>query len=144
VLRYLKGTVEYGLSYLGDGEVKLQGYIDLDWEGNAPDRKSTSGCCFSLGSTMISWFSRKQTSMVLSSAKEEYMAASTTSCAIIWLHKLLLAGLFDQELDLTVIYCDNQSCIKLPENPVLHDRSKHIKIMYNFIRDKIQKSIVKL
>jgi hypothetical protein len=112
VLRYLRGTMEYGLRYLGDGEVKLQGYTDSYWEGSATDRKSTSGCCFSLGSTMISWFNRKQTSVALSSTEAEYMAASTTSCEAIWLHKLL-AGLFDQELDPTVIYCDNQSCIKL-------------------------------
>jgi hypothetical protein len=57
VLRYLRGMVEYGLRYVGDGEVKLQGYIESDWEGSATDRKSTSRCCFSLGSTMISWFS---------------------------------------------------------------------------------------
>jgi hypothetical protein len=143
VLRYLRGTVEYGLRYLGDGEVKLQGYTDSDWAGSATDRKSTSGCCFSLGSTMISWFSRKQTSVALSSAEAEYMAASTASCEAIWLRKLL-AGLFDQELDPTVIYCDNQSCIKLSENPVFHDRSKHIEIMYHFIRDRIQKGAVKL
>jgi hypothetical protein len=143
VLRYLRGTMEYGLRYLGDGEVKLQGYTDSDWAGSATDRKSTSGCCFSLGSTMISWFSRKQTFVALSSAEAEYMAASTASCEAIWLRKLL-AGLFDQELDPTVIYCDNQSCIKLSENPVFHDRSKHIEIRYHFIRDKIQKGAVKL
>jgi hypothetical protein len=71
------------------------------------------------------------------------MAASTASCEAIWLRKLL-AELFDQELDPTVIYCDNQSCIKLFENPMFHDRSKHIEIMYHFIQDKIQKGAVKL
>jgi hypothetical protein len=71
------------------------------------------------------------------------MAASTMSCEAIWLRKLL-AGLFDQELDPTLIYCDNQSCIKLSENPVFHDRSKHIEIRYHFIRDRIQKGAVKL
>jgi hypothetical protein len=60
VLRYLRGTVEYGLSYIqGDG-VKLMGYTDADWAGNTVDRKSTSGCCFSLGSGVVSWFNRKQ------------------------------------------------------------------------------------
>jgi hypothetical protein len=66
VLRYLRGTMEYGLRYLGDGEVKLQGYTNSDWAGSSIDRKSTLGCCFSLGSMMISWFRRKQTSMALS------------------------------------------------------------------------------
>jgi hypothetical protein len=123
--------------------VELQGYTDSDWEGSAVDRKSTSGCCFSLGSTMITWFNRKQTFVALSSTEAEYMAVSMASCEAIWLHKLL-TGLFDQELEPTVIYCDNQSCIKLSENPVFHDRSKHIEIIYHFIRDRIQKGAVKL
>jgi hypothetical protein len=92
---------------------------------------------------MVSWFSRKQTFVALSSTKTEYMAASTTSCEAIWLRKLL-AGLFDKELEPTVIYCDSQSCIKPSENPVFHDRSKHIEIRYHFIRDMIQKGAMKL
>jgi hypothetical protein len=84
VLRYLRGTMEYGLRYLGDGEMKLQGYTDSNWASSAADRKSTLGCCFSLGSAMISQFSKKQTSMALSSAEAEYMAASTASCEAIW------------------------------------------------------------
>jgi hypothetical protein len=143
VLRYLRGIVEYGLRYLGDGELKLQGYTNSYWASSAIDRKSNSWCCFSLGSVMISWFSRKQTSMALSSAEAEYMVASTTSCEAIWLRKLL-ASLFDQELDPTMIYYNNQSCIKLSENPAFHGRSKHIEIKYHFIGDKIQKGVVKL
>jgi hypothetical protein len=143
VLRYLRGTVDYGLSYVqGDG-VRLMGYTDSDWAGSAVDRKSTSGCCFSLGSTVVSWFSRKQKSVALSSAEAEYMAASQASCEAIWLHKLLI-GLFGQKLQSTIIHCDNQSCIKLSENPVFHDRSKHIEIRYHFIRDYVQRGVVKL
>jgi hypothetical protein len=66
VLRYLRGTVEYGLRYLGDGEVKLQGYPYSDWAGSVADMKNTLGCGFILGSNMISWLSRKQTSVALS------------------------------------------------------------------------------
>jgi hypothetical protein len=97
VLMYLRGTMEYGLRNLrGDG-VDLQGYTDSDWAGSAIDRKSNSGCCFSLGSTMITWFSRKLTSVALSSVETYYMATSMASCEAIWLRKLL-TGLFDQEL----------------------------------------------
>jgi hypothetical protein len=92
---------------------------------------------------MISWFSRKQTSMALSSAKVEYMATSLASCEAIWVCKMP-TSLFGQELEPTVIQCDNQSCIKLSENPVFHDRSKHIEIKYHVIRDKIQRGVVKL
>ena len=143
ILRYLQGTVDYGLDYRqGDG-VRLAGYTDSDWAGCASDRKSTSGCCFGLGSAVVSWFSRKQQSVALSSAEAEYMAASLASCEAIWLRKMLF-GLFGQPLRPSVIYCDNQSCIKLTENPVFHDRSKHIGIKYHFIRDYVQKGAVKL
>jgi hypothetical protein len=98
VLRYMHGTVGYGLRYVSDGEVKLQGYTDSDWAGSAMDRKSTSRCCFSLGLGMISWLGRKQSSMTLSTAEAEYIAASVASREAMWLRKLL-AGLFDLELD---------------------------------------------
>ena len=91
VLRYIAGTMDYGLHYVrGDG-VRLVGYSD--WAGCASDRKSTSGCCFGLGSVIVSWFSRKQKSVALSSAEAEYMAASQASYEAIWLRKLLV-GLF--------------------------------------------------
>jgi hypothetical protein len=93
ILRYLKGTIEYGLQYLQGDQAKLLGYTDSDWAGSAIDRKSTSGCCFSLGSGVISWYNRKQKSVALSSAEAEYMAASQASCEAIWLRKILLTCL---------------------------------------------------
>jgi hypothetical protein len=65
VMRYLKGKLDCGLNYDGDHDFTLSGYIDSDWAGSVSDRKSTSGCCFSLGSTMISWKRRKQSSISL-------------------------------------------------------------------------------
>jgi hypothetical protein len=123
VMRYLKGTIEYGIKYDLDCEFKLQGYFDLVWDGSVTDRKSTSGCCFSLGSGMITWFSRKQTSVALSTTEAKYMEACLTCIEGVWLRKLL-SGLLDIELDATTICCDNQSCIKLSVNPVFHDKSK--------------------
>jgi hypothetical protein len=69
VMRYLKGTLDYGLSYDGDHNFTLSGYTDSDWAGSVSDMKSTSGCCFSLGSAMISWQSKKQSSIALSTAE---------------------------------------------------------------------------
>ena len=92
---------------------------------------------------MIYWFSRKHTYVALSTVEAEYIAANVTSHEAVWLRKLL-AGLFDQELETTLIHCDNQSCVKLSENPIFHDRSKHIEIKYHFIRDTVQKGEVKL
>ena len=135
-MRYLKGTVYYGLKYDANQNINLGGYVDLDWAGNAIDRKSTLGCCFSMGSGVISWFSMKQSCVALSIAEVEYVAACSTSCEAVWLRKLL-SDLFDLKLDATCIYCDNQSCVKLSKNPIFHDKSKHIEIKYNYIRDMV-------
>ncbi len=127
VLRYLRGTSQFGLWYRWTEGVKLQGFTDADWAGSPSDRKSTSGGIFNLGSIAVSWYSKKQRSVALSSVEVEYMAASQAACEAIWMRKILV-GLFGQRMDPTVINCDNQSCIKLSENPVFHDRSKHIDI----------------
>ena len=76
ILRYLVGTTNYELDYKRSGGVGLVRYIDLDWAGSVSDRKSTFSCCFSLGSVVVSWFSRKQKSMALSSVEAKYMATS--------------------------------------------------------------------
>ena len=83
VLRYLKGTIDYGLNYEKRDGIEFTSHSDFDWEGSVVDRKSTSGCCFSLGLAVVSWFSRKQKSVALSSVEAEYMAASLASCEAI-------------------------------------------------------------
>jgi hypothetical protein len=143
VMRYLKGTLDFGLCYTGDHDFRLIGYTDSDWAGSVSDRKSTSRCCFNLGSAMTSWQSRKQSSIALSTKKVEYIAACSTSCESIWLQNLL-AGLFDLEMEATMILCDNQSCIKMTENHVFHDKSKHIEIWYHYIHDMVQRGAIKL
>eukprot|EP00253_Pinus_taeda_P012051 PITA_12051 len=118
LLRYLCGTITHGLRYTA-GNVRLLGYTDIDWAGNVEDRKSTFGCCFSLGSALISWMSRKQKSVALSTADAEYIVASMASCEAVWLRKLL-------------------------KNPVFHDCSKHIDIRYHYIRDMVQRGAIRL
>ena len=80
ILRYLKGTVDYGLKYDANQNINLEGYVDSDWAGSAIDRKSNSGGCFSMGSGVISWFSRKQSCVALSIAEVEYVKACSASC----------------------------------------------------------------
>jgi hypothetical protein len=142
-MRYLKGTLDFGLYYTIDHDFRLVGYTDSDWAGSVSDRKSTSRCCFSLELAVTSWQSRKQSSIALSTTKAEYIAACSASCEAIWLRKLL-TGLFDLETEATVILCDNQSCIKMTENLVFHDKSKHIEIRYHYIRDMVQTGTAKL
>jgi hypothetical protein len=81
---------------------------------------------------MISWLRKKQTSVALNTTKAGYIAASVASCEAVWLQKLL-AWLFDLELKPTLIYCDNQSCVKLSGNPIFHEKSKNIEIKYHYI-----------
>ena len=92
---------------------------------------------------MISWFSKKRSSVALSTVEAEYIVACSTCCEVIWLWKLM-SGIFDMELDTTVIFCDNHICIKMTENLVFHDKSKHIEIQYFYIRDMVQKGAIKL
>eukprot|EP00253_Pinus_taeda_P035297 PITA_35297 len=86
---------------------------------------------------------RKQKSVALSSAKAEYMAASTATCKAIWIRKLLVS-LFRKRMEATKVYCDNQCRIKFSKNLVFHDRSKHIDIKFHFIRDCVQRRVVQL
>ena len=143
ILRYLKGMIDYGLRYAGDCKFGLVGYTDSDWADNVTDQKRTSGCCFSLGSMVISWHNQKEMNVALSTTEAEYIASCAASGEVVWLRKMLL-GLFDLQMDATCIYCDNQSCIKLSENPMFHNKSKHIEIKYQYIRDMVEKGVVKL
>jgi hypothetical protein len=127
VMRYLKGTLDCGLIYDGDQDFTLSGYTDSDCAGSVSERKSTSGCCLSLGSAMISWQSRKQSNITLSTAEAEYISACSANYKAIWLRKLF-TGLFDLEMEETTILCDNQSSIKMIENHAFHDKLKHIEI----------------
>ena len=107
----------------------LHGFSNSDWEMSVQDQKSTSGFCFSMDSAMVSWSSRKQGSVALSTAEAEYISASDASREAIWLWKML-SDLFDSILEPVVIHCDNQSCIKISENLVFHDHSKHMEMRY--------------
>ena len=115
VLGYVRSTITYGLRYTSSSGVMLAGYVDSDWDGSAVDRKSTCGYCFSMGSAMISWSSRKQGSIAQSIAEAVYIVASDACKEVVWLRKLL-SDLFDGKLDSTIIHCDNQSCIKRSKN----------------------------
>ena len=106
ILRYLKGAVYYGLKYEANQNINLEGYVDSDWEGSAIDRKSALALLFSMGLGVISWFSRKQSFLALSTVEAEYVAACSASCEAMWLRKLL-SDLLDIQLDATCIYCAN-------------------------------------
>ena len=139
ILRYIKGTMDYGLVYSkGSGNYLLSGYSDSDLAGNVEDRRSTGGVVFYLNESLITWVSQKQRCVALSSCEAEFMAATAAACQGVWLQNLL-RQITDMEHDPVVIYIDNKSAIDLAKNPVFHGRSKHIDIRYHFIRECVDR-----
>ena len=144
VLRYLKATTFERLSFRKSVDnLSLSSFCDSDW-GNSQDRKSITGYCFTLSNEgpLISWKSKKQQSVALSSCEAEYMAMSSATQE----GKLLIALINDMNVNLHdfTLNCDNQGAIALSRNPVHHQRSKHIDIRYHFIRDEILKGHMKV
>jgi transposase InsO family protein len=142
ILRYLSGTKEYGIVYGGQAFV-LTGWTDSDWAGDLDDSRSTAGYVFLLAGGAISWASRKQPSVALSTTEAEYMAQKNAATEGIWLRGLL------EELTLrdnapTTIWADNQGAIKLAKNPEFHRRTKHIGIQYHFTRECVENGEIKL
>lgn len=134
MLRYIRGTIEYGIWYRSVENGVLIGYSDSDWGGCVDDYKSTSGYSFSFGSGIFSWSTKKQDIVAQSSAEAEYVAAATAANQGIWLRKILFElNLLPKEP--TVIYVDNKSAISMAENPVQHGRTKHINIRFHALRD---------
>ena len=142
VLRYLKGTINYGLTFSRVKDVEIIGFTDSDW-GSSPDRRSISGYCYTLNSNgpLISWSSRKQRIVALSSSEAEYVAMTEAMKEANFLRQLL-ADMTGSERQVVRLYADNQSAIKLAENPCHHKKSKHIDIRYHFIRQEIADGIV--
>ena len=126
IIKYVKTTTEFGVWYNKDTSDVLAGYSDADWARNADDRKSTSGACFYVGNNLVSWMSKKQNSISLSTAEAEYIAAGSCCTQLLWMQKLLHDyGICQEHL---TIYCDNTSAINISKNPIQHSRTKHIEI----------------
>jgi hypothetical protein len=124
-------------------DIHLHGFIDSDWAGNEDDRRSATWICFSLNFATMLWASRKHKSFALSTAETKYITVCDACTEAVWLRKLV-SGLSNQALNSTVIYCDDHSYVKLSENLVFHDRSKHIEIKYDILHDKVQRGEVVL
>ena len=145
VLRYLQGTKKIGLIYQAGAMRErngsrdcpsIVGFCDADWAGDLDTRRSTTGFVFMMESGAVSWGSKLQPTVALSSAEAEYMAACGAVQEAIHLRQLLNDLGYVQDKP-TVIFEDNQGCIALTENPVFHRRTKHIDIRYHFIREKV-------
>ena len=142
ILRYLKGTVDLGLWYPKGVPFDLVCFSDSDYAGHLVDRKSTSGTCQFLGGCLVSWFSKKQNSVSISTTEAEYIAAAKCCAQILWMKQTLAD--YNVKFDVISILCDNTSAIDLSKNPVLHSRSKHIDIRHHFLRDHVNKGDIKM
>jgi hypothetical protein len=140
ILRYLKGQPALGLWYPVEGNFDFIAYTDSDFGGCNFDRKSTSGGCQFLGSRLVSWQCKKQTSVAISTCEAEYMAAGSCCSQVLWIQQQMRD--YGQNFLSTPINIDNQSTILITNNPVKHSRTKHIDIRYHFIRDCVEKKLI--
>jgi Reverse transcriptase (RNA-dependent DNA polymerase) len=145
VFRYLHGTSARRLVFqrASPESTQLTGYVDADWAGDVNDHKSTLGFIFMFGGAAVSWGSKKQTSVALSSTEAEYIAASYAAKEAIWLRRLLTELGLDTSSP-TPIHVNNQSAIAIARNPEFHDRTKHIKVRYHFLRQVVEKGDIVL
>jgi hypothetical protein len=143
VLRYLNGTVNYGLGFKASGTnagLTVYSYSDADWAGDITDRKSTSGGLVVINGTPVSWWTKKQKCVATSTCEAEYVSLCDAAKECLW-----FAQWFNEYLGTTVsfpIYCDNTAAIQLSKNEIQHQKTKHIDIAYHFLRDLIKTSKV--
>ena len=142
IFRYLSGTEDLCLWYPKGSNIDLIGYTDADFAGFNVDRKSTSGMAHFLGSCLISWGSKKQNSVALSTAESEYIAAALCCAQLLWIKTQLKD--FGVCSGSVPILCDNTSAINISKNPVQHSKTKHIEIRHHFLRDNVEKGNVSL
>src|SRR6187455_454199 len=142
ILRYLAYTPKFGLWYPRGSTFDWIGYSDADWAGCKINRKSTSGTCQFLGRSLVSWASKKQNSVALSTAEAEYIAAGHCCAQLLWMRQTLRD--YGYKLTKVPLLCDNESAIKMADNPVEHSRTKHTAIRYHFLRDHQQKGDIEI
>ena len=143
ILRYLKGTSNLALKYKKSDEEIPIGYSDADWAGDMDDRHSTSGNLFLMSGGAVSWMSKKQATVALSTAEAEYVALSSAAQEAVWIQKLLSDLGTPPDKPMTMME-DNQGAIAIAKNPVAHARTKHIDIRHHYVRELVQKRLIEL
>lgn len=141
IFRYLRGTINYKLKYSREGSTAMHCYSDSDWASDIDKRRSCAGQTIIMSNAAISWSSKRQCTVALSSTEAEYMALSSAVCDVIWTQQLAA------EIDIkfqckTKIYCDNESAIKLSLSDAFRPRTKHIDIRYHHLREKVECGVI--
>jgi hypothetical protein len=136
ILRYLRGSLDYGLLLRPSPTLELVVYTDADWAGCPDTRRSTSGYVVFLGTNLVSWAAKRQPVVSRSSAEAEYRAVANGVAEASWLRQLL-HELHSPLQRATLVYCDNVSAVYLSTNPVQHQRTKHVEIDLHFVRERV-------
>jgi hypothetical protein len=141
--RYLKGTLDFGLCYPKTKDFTLTAFTNADWAGSIDDRKSTIGGVFFLGKCLVSWISKKQPSISLSTTEVEYVAPASCCTQVIWMKQTLedLQVKYDHSI---ILNSDNPSAIHLSKSLVMHSKTKHIPIKFHFLREHVTQKVVKV
>ncbi|KAB2628709.1 hypothetical protein D8674_033504 [Pyrus ussuriensis x Pyrus communis] len=143
ILAYLKSAPGKGVLYRKHGHLRIEGFTDADWAGSVGDRRSTSGYFTFVGGNLVTWRSKKQKVVSRSSAEAEFRGMAHGICELLWLRKLL-EGLGFKPKETMRLYCDNKSARDIADNPVQHDRTKHVKVDRHFIKEKLERKIVSI
>nr|XP_016470084.1 PREDICTED: uncharacterized mitochondrial protein AtMg00810-like [Nicotiana tabacum] len=143
LLRYLKGTSEFGLFFSHSPDLALRAYCDSDWASCADSRRPITGFCVFLGDYLVSWKSKKQLVVSLSSVEAKYRAMSKVAAKVTWLSRLLFDFGLPSSFPVS-LYCDNQTALHIARNPVFHERTKHIELNCHFVISKIGDGLISL
>ena len=135
--RYLKNSPGMGIHITSYNSLDLIGFVDADWAKCLFSRRSVTGYLVYLGGSLVSWKSKKQSTISCSSTKSEYRALRSITCELIWILKLLHDLGIKTNLPVD-IFCDNESAIKLALNPIFHEKTKHFEIDLHFVREKLR------
>lgn len=141
ILRYLKGTPGKGLHFRKSESREISAYSDADWAGSPVDRRSTSGYCTFVWGNLVTWRSKKQGVVARSTAEAEFRAMAQGICELLWLKKVLQDLKFLTKGSMR-LFCDNKAAIRISQNPVQHDRTKHVEIDRHFIKEKIEEGVI--
>lgn len=141
IMRYLKSSLGKGLTFTKNNHVQVEGYTDADWAGDITNRKSTSGYFTFVGGNLVTWKSKKQKVVALSSAEAEFRGMAKGLCELLWLRRLLIEIGFAPNNAMN-LFCDNKSAIEIAHNPVQHDQTKHMEIDRHFIKQNLETKII--
>ncbi|KAE8672779.1 1,4-dihydroxy-2-naphthoate polyprenyltransferase [Hibiscus syriacus] len=136
ILRYLQGTIDFGLRFLGSSRLSLAGFADASWGADVDDRRSTFGFCIYFGGNLVSWSSRKQQVVARSTAEAEYRSVACAAAEMVLLESLL-SELHIVSHGKPTLWCDNSSAVAVCANPVLHSKFKHVELDLFFVREMV-------